>query len=299
MTAPIAKYRNGGYLVTLMPDGTKIREQLSDDPPRFAETMDLKITDHCDLACLYCHENSTRRGRHGDIAVILDLLAPLPAGSEIAIGGGDPLSHPDFELLVLTLRDRGIIANVTVNGGHLTGYRKQLEALIVAGAVHGVGVSLNGAVPEWDYEHAILHMIAGVNSPALLDGQPRRKILVLGYKEHGRGVRFHDRHADLIASGISQWRRELAWIAREHHVSFDTLAIQQLEPRRLFRSQDLYDLRFMGEEGTFSMYVDGVAQTFGLASYAAERWSWTNLQAMFAQVRAIGSTSVAILPAPH
>jgi len=285
MPPVLAHYRNGGFDVTILANGTKIRERISSQPPLWPETMDLKITDWCDAGCAWCHEGSTKRGRHGNPDAILNLLRPLPPGIEIAIGGGDPMSHPDFDRLVRGLHDIGLIANVTINGRHLERHRPRLDRLIDEGVINGVGVSIYKTIPAWNYEHLVLHMIAGVDDPAMLENIERKKILILGYKTFGRGSRYQNRHEDAVTARIAQWRRELLWISRAHHLSFDTLAIEQLEPRRLFRSQADYDRRFMGEEGQFSMYVDGVEQEYGIASYAPDRHTWTSIAKMFAHVR--------------
>ena len=280
------RYVNGGYEVSIYEDGTKMRVETDPGvPPVHAEQMDLKITDWCDAGCFWCHEKSTRKGAHGDVGAMLRLLSDLPAGVEIAIGGGDPLSHPDFDRLVLGLRDFGLVPNVTVNGRHLARHRAQLERLIAQKAVYGVGVSFFEKLPEWDYEHMVVHMIAGVDGPEALDGAARQKILLLGYKDFGRGSKFKAKNAESVEKTIAQWYRELLWIAREHHVSFDTLAIKLMDPKRLFKSAETYERRFMGEEGQFSMYVDGVTQQFSVSSYSKERFGWTDINDMFAQVR--------------
>jgi len=41
----------------------------------------------------------------------------------------------------------------------------------------------------------------------------------------------------------------------------------------------------MGEEGQFSMYVDGVEQKYAISSYSAERENWSEIEKMFANVR--------------
>lgn len=287
MTAPvIASYRNGGYEVSIHVDGTKVREAVDPGvPPEHPEQMDLKVTDWCDAGCHWCHEMSTKRGAHGDVDAMLSLLSGLPAGVEIAIGGGDPLSHPEFPRLARGLRDAGLIPSVTVNGRHLERSLPVLEALVAEKAVYGVGVSFFRKLPDWDYQHKVVHMIAGVDDPSVLDGAPRQKILVLGYKDFGRGEKHLSKHSGAVAEGVARWRRELLWIAREHHVSFDTLAISQLEPSRLFLSEEDYSKRFMGEEGEFSMYVDGVRREFAVSSYSAERRPWSDVRSMFAAVR--------------
>jgi hypothetical protein len=74
-------------------------------------------------------------------------------------------------------------------------------------------------------------------------------------------------------------------MVKEHRISFDTLAISLLKPNRLFKSQDVYAQRFMGEEGQFSMYVDGVEQKYAISSYSDERENWSEIEKMFANVR--------------
>ena len=51
MPSPIAKYKNGNYYVRLFDDGTKERFTLEDEfIPSFPESIDLKITDYCDVS---------------------------------------------------------------------------------------------------------------------------------------------------------------------------------------------------------------------------------------------------------
>ena len=91
----IGRYTNGNYNVSIFEDGTKIREnELDSLDPNFPENIDLKITDFCDAGCLYCHENSTKNGLHGDLDVaFIETLKPY---TELAIGGGNPLDHPSL-----------------------------------------------------------------------------------------------------------------------------------------------------------------------------------------------------------
>lgn len=75
-------------------DGTKIQEWPDEEVPNpiYPNSFDLKITDYCDLGCKFCHEKSTTNGIHGDLSLMMDLVEQLPAGTEIAIGGGNPKS---------------------------------------------------------------------------------------------------------------------------------------------------------------------------------------------------------------
>lgn len=279
-------YRNGGYDVSLYENGTKVRHAFDPSiPPVMPEQMDLKITDWCDARCAWCHEKSTVRGQHGDVDAMLDLLKDLPAGVEIAIGGGDPLSHPRFDELVAGLRSFGLVPNVTINGRHFERHRAQLETLIGRGHIFGVGVSFFEKMPAWDYEHMVVHMIAGVDKPEALDDVKRSKLLILGYKNFGRGQKYRAAFTDAVQANIDQWFRELPILAMNHHLSFDTLAISLLRPDRVFKSRAVYEQRYMGDEGQFSMYVDGVLQKAAISSYSEDRYNWTDIRSMYQHVR--------------
>lgn len=289
LKAPLlARYRNGGYQIELHADGTKIRTQLDDAmPPVLPEQMDLKLTDWCDAGCAWCHEKSTPKGVHGDVDRALALLKVLPAGVEVAIGGGDPLSHPDFERFVRGIRGYGLIPSVTVNGRHFQAHRPLLEKLTGEGQLFGVGVSFSKehGLPQWDYPNLVLHLITGVDHPSVLDNAQRMKVLLLGYKRFGRGAKLFEVRPQAVQDNLAAWYRELFVVAQTHHLSFDNLAIEQLQPQRLFHDPAAYQRQYMGPEGQFSMYLDAVQQTFALSSYSAERFAWSNMRDMFAQVR--------------
>ena len=80
------KYKNGNYEVVLdLKTGSKIRQNdLDFFQADFPESMDIKITNQCDIGCRYCHEKSTADGAHGDImgAKFIENLRPY---TELAI----------------------------------------------------------------------------------------------------------------------------------------------------------------------------------------------------------------------
>src|SRR5579875_3022686 len=70
----------------------------------------------CNLACTYCNEFD----RHsppvatGDMLQRIDKLGDLGT-SIITFSGGEPTLHPDLDLLIRRVRDRGAIATVITN----------------------------------------------------------------------------------------------------------------------------------------------------------------------------------------
>ena len=112
-------YKNGSYLVMILDDGTKIRyNKLNIYKPDRVESMDIKITNKCNMCCHMCHENSTLDGKHCDYGNALNLIEKIPPYTELAIGGGNPLSYPYLIELLEKCKNKNLIANITVNKHH-------------------------------------------------------------------------------------------------------------------------------------------------------------------------------------
>ena len=114
----IGKIKNGNYWKILFDDGTIIKyNKLDNLTPEYPDSMDVKITNKCDKGCIFCHENSKPNGEHGDImnAKFIETLLPY---TELAIGGGNPLEHPDLEAFLEKCKSLKLIPNMTVNQKH-------------------------------------------------------------------------------------------------------------------------------------------------------------------------------------
>ena len=284
----INTYQNGNCEVTIYEDGTKERTYPAIAAPKFPESLDVKITNWCDAGCGWCHEKSTRQGIHGDLDETISLLTQLPAGVEIAIGGGHPLSHPHFDDFVKELTKHGLICNVTINEYHFKKEQDRIERLVADGYVKGVGYSYKSEPCLWKYEHLVSHIIVGVHDYTSLENIIRvnDKVLLLGYKEVGRGLNWNDKHFIQVRHNINSWYRGLFAAVRQAQVSFDNLAISQLNPSRLFVNADDYDTFYMGNDGLFSMYVDAVKREYAVSSTSNKRKQLTNdIFEMFGKVK--------------
>lgn len=89
------------------------------------EFMDIKLTDQCNGNCPYCYQNSTNLGKCAENPI--QRLEEYFAGVElkdmpfqVALGGGDPLLHPQFEEICQWLADHGVVPNLTTNGLNFT-----------------------------------------------------------------------------------------------------------------------------------------------------------------------------------
>jgi hypothetical protein len=280
-TAKLAEYKNGDFLVRLYSDGTKVRE--GEGVAEFPESIDLKITDYCDMNCPYCHESSSRKGRDACLSDIYRIVRKLPPGVEIAIGGGNPLSHTFLTDLLMELAELGLIANLTVNWQHLDGRRiRRLNTLCHHGLIRGLGVSISSAAdtqmfmekqdfddPVLESDNIVFHCILGEMSAFDVMRIPRPcKVLLLGDKRYGRGKEYFQNDE----TKISAWKYFLpSVLSREGLLlSFDNLAIEQLDLKNVI-PKETWDEHYMGNDGQFTMYVDAVKQEYAVSSISPRR----------------------------
>lgn len=269
-------YRNGNYIVTVLEDGTKIRETKYDEfIPAFAENCDCKITDKCDGGCAFCYEGCTPNGKHGDILnyKFIDTLHPY---TELAINGND-LSHPDLIPFLEKLKTKKIIANMTVNQVHFERHQNLIRELTDNGLIYGLGISLREPTDEFislvkTYPNAVIHTINGILTPSDIEklSDNNIKMLILGYKQLRRGVDWYNTDCENITR-LQNWLSENLKNIIEHFdvVSFDNLAIKQLDVKSLMTDEEWEEF-YMGDDGGFTFYIDLVDGTFGKNSLASE-----------------------------
>lgn len=278
----IGKYQNGNTTVIIYEDGTKIREYDNTPEIYFPESLDVKITNYCDLGCKYCHENSTIKGEHADLEKLKAVLISLPAGVELAIGGGNPLDHPNLIEFLIWCQERGLICNITVNQRHLKKHLATLETLIEEKLIYGLGISIvNNHYKEIEYlktltNNIVYHLIAGVNNVSELDSLNsigNCKVLILGYKNFGRGVNYYSKEVD---KNIELWQKQLPSYFGKFSISFDNLALEQLNIQSMV-SKNIWDSFYMGDDFSFTMYIDAVKQEYGPTSMSNDRKSFNEM----------------------
>lgn len=284
MTNPVLhKYLNGNVSVTILSDGTKIRQYEGKPEIVHPESIDIKITNYCDLTCKYCHEMSHARGRTAIYPRLKEVLSELPAGVELALGGGNPLSHPNLDELLTFIKDKGMIANLTVNQQHLPEFFYILVELINTKKIQGLGISITDATDLYYVKllseltrNVVFHVIAGVNKPEDIDlllEMPHCKLLVLGYKVFGRGKAFY---SDAVKNCLEDWDKKLPTYIGKCHLSFDNLAIEQLHVRSWFTDKGWAQF-YMGDDFTYTMYYDAVEENFAPTSRSNNRQSSKNM----------------------
>ena len=291
----IGRYQNGNYAVTILNDGTKIRENdLDFFEPTFAENCDVKITDKCDGGCAFCYEGCTSNGKHGDILnpKFLDTLHPY---TELAINGND-LSHPDLVPFMYKMKEKKIILNMTVNQIHFERYFDVIKKWIDDKLIYGLGISLRRPTKQFidmvkQIPNAVIHVINGIVSMPELDRLARNnlKILILGYKNLRRGESYYADNNNMVKELQEDLNRYLFSEIIRHDwfdvVSFDNLAIEQLHVKEHLPKEQ-WDEFFMGDDGNYTFFIDMVEGTFAKNSLSMERWPiMDNVDDMFKKVR--------------
>jgi hypothetical protein len=266
----LQSYTNGNYIVKIYSDGTKIRMTKEDKfIPEFPESIDMKITDYCEVGCPMCHENSSIKGKHANFNY--EFLDTLKEGTEIALGGGNALSHPNLKKILGKLNSKNIICNMTIHNSI-----KEFDLLIsllYKKLIHGLGISANNPKEFRNVENIlnilikngistdniVLHVIEGiVNYKDLIEFKDilPDKLLILGNKLFGRGIEYNHKNGlwlnekrKMLVNNIDQIFRTFKVVAT------DNLAIETLELRKRL-DEYTFNSYYMGDEGEFTMYID-------------------------------------------
>jgi hypothetical protein len=275
-------YKNGNCDVTIYKDGTKVREYEGTPLPEFPESIDLKITNRCYGGCEFCHEKSNAFGNNANIDDIYDIVNDLPFGVELALGGGDILVRQDIFILLEELKRKGLIANATVNAKCLNTYATcKINKFRNEKLIYGLGVSYS---PEEEEsiahildDNTVVHLIMGIDSIDTVFKYP--KVLVLGYKEFGRGLDYYKMHKDSIDTNKLNWINNVDKLMNSSNlISFDNLAVGQLDLKSKLPG-DVYNKYYMGDDGQFTMYIDAVENKFA-ASSTSERFERRDMSAV-------------------
>ena len=267
----LSKYKNGNATIELYDDGTKIMETDDDEFDfEFASSMDVCISERCDNGCKFCYANCTPDGKVANFNC--DFLNGIPAGVEMAINMQFPL--PDgFEDFLKRMKDQGVIVNATINQRHFEKHEDYIATLVDEKLLWGVGISLVQATPQFidavkQFDNAVIHVINGVvtMTDLLMLGGKDLKLLILGYKDKGRGVAYHSEANDEVNRKQRMMRHYLPVLLHMFKaVSFDNLSLRQLKVKGLV-SDAAWEEFYMGKEATSSFYINLVNGTYSPSS---------------------------------
>lgn len=288
-------YKNGNSVCRInLNNGTKIRETQDDRfDLEFPESIDMSIGTKCDGGCKFCYINASPNGIDGELLnrKFIDTLHPY---TEVAINGNS-VDHPQLVPFLEKLKRKNILANITVNQIHFERKEDVIRDLVDRDLVKGIGISLRNPTPEFisrvkKYPNAVIHAINGILKPSDIEAMRDHdiKLLILGYKDLGRGVGYMEDNRETVMARQRYLYDVLPTLPNHFRVvSFDNLAIEQLDVKRIL-SPDEWEEFYLGDEGTSSMFVDLVTGKFGISSLCHEDEMhpiMDNIRDMFAVVK--------------
>lgn len=288
-------YTNGNYRVALTNSGTKVRYNKEDKlVAAFPESIDLKITNCCDKGCVMCHENSRPDGEHAEL-IYNPLFESIQPYTELAIGGGNPLSHPDLTPFLQAMYDKKVLCNLTVNIDHMLQNYTVLHLMSETRFINGLGISLTRPITFEEaeiiksFKNVVIHAVAGITQPIWL--MPLKdsdvKLLILGYKKCGRGADYYvGKNAIVVNRRMFNMQ---VFIRRNQKrfpvMAFDNLAIEQLDVKSLV-TEETWNKNYMGEDGEFTMFIDLVKNEYAVSSTSPRHPIFSdNVQDLFEQVK--------------
>lgn len=275
----IVSYKNGNYTVMLdLSNGSKMRfNNLDNLTPDHAESMDITISKYCEMGCPFCYAGCSKNGKHADI-MSPSFIDNLPPYTELALNGNEPL-HPDLVPFLEKCKKLKLIPSLTVNQYTFMKNVELLKELSDDKMIYGLGVSLTNASDSFikavqQFPNAVIHVVNGIVNAGQLHvlSDKGLKILILGYKTVGRGIKYYGYNALRVEVNKCSLHNNLEDIINENWfdvVSFDNLALEQLKVKRLM-SEDEYQRFFMGEDGNHSFYIDMVSKKFYKNSLMAD-----------------------------
>ena len=290
----LSEYKNGNYTVKIYDDGTKIRETEDDVfNAEFPENIDIKITNMCNNNCTFCYESSTPSGKHGILNYpFINSLKPY---TELAIGGGNPLEHPDLEEFLLKLKSKNIIANITIRQNDFITNYELLKYYSDNKLIYGIGISLIDPNDEFinlvkDFPNAVIHTIIGILTPHQIIKMydQKLKILILGYKTLGKGVEFKNENEESYNNNFEFLNANIIKMIPKFKVlSFDNLALTQLDMQSKLPNE-IWEECYMGDDGQHTMYIDLVKRTYSKNSLSQDRFNLLDdITHMFSHVKTL------------
>jgi len=284
------------------------------------ELIDLKVTDYCEYGCEYCYQSSNQEGKHADIQDILNMAYQMKDAQvlEVAIGGGDPVKHPQFARILEIFRDEGIVPSFSTRDVEWVKDRNIAKSVIenagaigfsvdntwelrrVYNAYNYLEIEYSGKIErKFDRTHTfprlVIHYI-----PEAHDVRNIRKmaecmaehgnswedtLLLLGWKSVGRAEGRKPPHT------CKSWLNALGKKCASPRISVDTCFAERYKDDMKSISEVLYET----EEGRHSMYIDLVDKKFATSSYTKEEGkhelsdtrlrTQLSIEEMFARVR--------------
>lgn len=238
------------------------------------ELVDLKITDYCDRGCTYCYQGSTTSGKHASFTNIKKIIDRLSESHclEIAIGGGEPTSHPKFLDILSYAQKKNIFPSFSTRNyqwinNNVPSREMSVYTSAIGYSIESIADLEKLKIDSYYRKKIVPHIVLGTVQD--LDGllrycaQNSYTPLLLGYKNTGRGstpsfpYTEETVHKAIALSGLES-------------IGLDTSAVKQIHATQW---SDIVEpaLYMTDGEGDFSCYMDAVTMTMARSSYCGEK----------------------------
>jgi MoaA/NifB/PqqE/SkfB family radical SAM enzyme len=236
------------------------------------ELVDLKITNRCTSECEYCYQNSHPEGKYQyvhRINQILDILHELRV-FEVAIGGGEPMLHPNIFQIADRCRELNITPNLSTRAYEVFKY-PQIRTYL-RNKFGRVGVSIDSK-DQWEEVSEYVGQVRPMLHYVPFNLQElekvlsiKRDILLLHPKNMGKGENFY-----------REYNYEEVWdLISNRDIRFYSLSVDTMFAKRLEPYWDVPPELYFTEDGIHSKYVDAVKLEVGFSSYTTKRFSFAN-----------------------
>mgnify|MGYP006921369981 CR=1 FL=1 len=281
----LVKYKNGNANIELYNDGTRIINYDNKLELEYPLNIDIRVSTKCSFGqrsngtyvlCNFCHESAKTDGSECDYSKLKLVLKDLPPGIELAIGANE-LTNDLISFLRWCQHGR-LICNLTINQGHIWRDYNKIKFCLGQKLIKGLGISYRSGlkfnIPKdiINYSNTVIHVIAGIDTFKEVDelvSKGVKKILVLGEKDFG----FNSSKVDLNSNNHRQW---FWWVSKLFNkfevVSFDNLALEQLNIKRFFNNNDWE----IFNQGEYSFYINAVEGYFSPSSRNNNKTKWEN-----------------------
>jgi len=179
-------------------NGKTIRIALDPKKPigelRWPEFYDVKVTSYCEGKCPWCYQNSLDSVAHPKniIEKFKSFFEPMTKNQkpfQIAFGGGEPTSHPDFSRLMKVCYDMDIAPNYTTNGMWITSDKRYEILQTTKFYCGGVAVSTHPHLEKYWKTATYTYLETGIftNLHIIIGGKKSIDDFIKIYKEfHGK-----------------------------------------------------------------------------------------------------------------